>query len=204
MAADIREIRPIRRLQLTRRRHLVRRIAGQHLINSRRVIKQPIRRVTHRSNQSSLVERLRHHRHVLADMRPFDLGWNRLKFAAYVRRRIRLRIPNVDMRRPALQKDHDHALRLAETPRTRILAGGGALVGRRRLLGQKVRQTQAHHADGPDPHQLPPRNTITVTNRTSRNRQHIFSPYQLYKNALLFNSAHSKSCARPVREPPAK
>ena len=72
------------RLQLAGRRHAVRRIAGQHLVDRRRVIEQPVRRVAHRPDQRALVQRVGHHRHRFADVRARNLRLDRLEVAANV------------------------------------------------------------------------------------------------------------------------
>ncbi len=150
----------VRRLQLARGRHLVRRIAGEHLIDGGRVIEQAVRRVAHRADQRDLVERLRHHRHVLADLRARDLRLDRLELAANIGRRIRLRIPDVDVARPALQEDHDDVPGLAEAARAFVLLR--EIVRQRRLLRQEeARQMQSDQPERTDAHQLAPRGTFT-------------------------------------------
>ena len=126
------KIRRTGRLQLARGRDAVGRIAGEHLVNRRGVIEQAVGRVAHRADQRGLVERVGHHRHVLADMGAGDLGGNRLEFAADVGRRIGLGIPDIDVARPALQEDHDHGFGAAEAARAIVLRRGlGASSARR-------------------------------------------------------------------------
>ena len=74
VAARGREVGGARRLELARGRHAVRRIAGEHLVDRRGVVEQAVRRVAHRADERGLVERVGHHRHVLADVRAGDLG----------------------------------------------------------------------------------------------------------------------------------
>ena len=159
------------RLELAGWRHFVGRVTGQHLINRRGVVEQAVGRVAHRTNQRGLVQMLRHHRHVLADPRAGDSGLDRLEVSANVRRRIGLGIPDVDMRRPALQENHHHALGRLPAARAGVFAGQGGGVG---LVApeEEVRKTQAHHADGADAEQFAPGGSLAVATAMSGKIQH--------------------------------
>ena len=114
---------------------------------------------------------LRHHRHVLADPGAGDLGLDRLELPANVRRRIGLGIPDVDVRRPALQEDHHHVLGRLPAARAGVFAGRGGGAG---LVApeEEVRKTQAHHADGADAQQFAPRGSFAVAAAMSGKIQH--------------------------------
>ena len=128
VAADIREILGTGRFQLAGRTYLVRRIAGQHLVNSRRVVEQSHRRVAHRSDQGSFVEDLRELRQELRYLHARELGIDRLENAADLVGNIILWIPEIKVTGTSLKIEQDKALGLAE-PRsaTDALVGGGLL-----------------------------------------------------------------------------
>src|SRR4051812_24819859 len=93
---------------------------------------------------------------MFADMSAWDLGWDAFEIAADVGGRIRFGIPDVDVTGAALQEDHDHGLRAAETARPFVLR-----CGLRGLLPrQKVREIQTEHSDGPGAQEFAPRGTF--------------------------------------------
>jgi hypothetical protein len=132
------------------------------------VIEQPVRRVAHRPDQGGLIERLRHHRHVLADMGARNLGGERLELAADVARSIGLRIPDIDVAGPALQENHDHRFRGAEPPRPFKLRGGDCIL----LHRQEVREIQSEQSDGPRAQKLAARGTFAGVTPAAWNNEH--------------------------------
>ena len=160
------------RLELAGGGDLGRLVTRQHLIDGGSVIEQPGRRVAHRTDQRALVDRVRQHRHRLAEVDAGNLRLDLLEFPAHVRGRIRLGIPYVDMRRAALQEEHDDRLGGTEAGRAVIAPRAGrspSLV----LQPQHVLQRQSEQAERTDLHQIPACRTIAESSEvTIRNCEH--------------------------------
>ena len=117
----------------------------------------------------TLVERVRHHRHRLADVRARNLGLDRLELAANVRGRIRLRIPDIDVARPALQEDEDHGLGAAESARAFELRIGRA---RSSATRRNCARFSPSNSERPDAQQFAPRWSFAVAACTAGNNEH--------------------------------
>ena len=174
VAAEVREIFGIRRLQLTGGAHLIRRVARHDLVDRSRVIEEPIGRVAHRVDHGELVIHLRQLRQNLRKMMPRHLGRNRFESTAHLVRHILLRVPEIQMARTALKVDHQHMLRLppARTPcRCRARRG--------RLRTEHVIQRQPHHPSPTDAQDITATETqvgITqIFSELARNTKHRMS-----------------------------
>ena len=161
LTAEMREIVRRGRLELTGRRYAVGRVTGHHLVNRGRVIEQPCGRVAHRANQRCFVQLLRQQRH---DLRNIDSGndsFDRLEVATDIRRRVRLRVPNVDVAWSALQENQEHRLGFAPT--------GPAFAVRHRvrvhLQAQYVGKAQAEEARAAHAQKLASRESVTSAAR---------------------------------------
>ena len=174
VAAEVREIFGIRRLQLTGGAHLIRRVARHDLVDRSRVIEEPIRRIAHRIDHRELVIHLRQLRQDFREMMPRHLGRNRFESTAHLVRHILFRVPEIQMARTALEIDHQHMLGLspARTP-------CGCRTRRGRLSTEHVIQRQPHHPSPTDAQDITATETqvgITqIFSELARNTKHRMS-----------------------------
>ena len=145
------------RLELAGRADLVGRVAGQHLVDGRRVVEQADRRIAHRADQRHLVVDLGELRQQLGELDAGQLGVDRLEDAADVVRNVVLGVPQVEVAGAALEVEEDDALGLAEAG-----AAVGGVLGRCRLLqAEEVGQAEAEHGRAADAQQFAAGDAVT-------------------------------------------
>ncbi len=194
VAAEVGEILRTRRLQLTRRRNLVRRVTGQHHVDRRRVIEQSDRSVTHRSDHRELVVLSRQLRHVLGELNTRQLRGDRLEHTLDVVRNVRLRVPQVQVTRTTLQVQHDHVLRLAES-RTAV---SGTLGRHHVLQSQHLGKTQAQRRRTAHPQNVATRNAVAqITTAMSGDSQHLASPRRSHAPLRCLDRSKYRHMCRP-------
>ena len=91
------------------------------------MIEKPYGRVTHRPNQRRFIHLLGQTRHNLAELDTRNFGANCLEITPDIRRRIRFRIPDVDVTWPPLKIENNH--RFGASPSIFGLPGSGARSG---------------------------------------------------------------------------
>src|SRR6185503_12768565 len=101
------------RFELAGRRYAVRGVAGHHLVVSGGMIEQTGRRVAHGADERGLVYLLSELRHDFTEPDAWHIRFYLLELAAHVRRRVRFRVPDVDVARSALQEDEENLFSLA-------------------------------------------------------------------------------------------
>ena len=82
----------------------IRGLGRKRALNTRGNLGVLVTRADERADDGELVHHLRDVGHQFADLDAGDFGLDRLKLAAHVGRRVRLRIPDVDVARSALQE----------------------------------------------------------------------------------------------------
>src|SRR5205823_7420741 len=120
------------------------------------------------ADERALVHLLREQRHRLRERDAWHVGLDRLELAADVGRRIRLRIPDVDVARAALEVDQDH--RFGGVPA--VLGTLRRRVRRSFAGGQELRQAKPQQRRSPYLKQLAPRYAVAQPSPTTRYRQH--------------------------------
>src|SRR5579864_7717963 len=110
---------------------------------------------------------------MLVDLDTRDVGLDRLKGTADLRRRVRLRVPGVDVAWPAALPNEDYRLRRG--------LGGGAILPRRRLRLQheQVRHAQpAHDTEHSHLEEIPAIEALAIahTELTLRHLRHLSQP----------------------------
>ncbi len=117
------------------------------------MVEQAIGRIAHRANKRVLVRDLRHLGEDLGDVDARHVRVDGLEGASDLLRGVVLRIPEVEVARPALEIHEDHALGLAPAG----TAGQAAGVVRRGGLHLEHRaERQAEQARGTDPEDVAP------------------------------------------------
>jgi len=159
LAAEVREVARRRRLKLSRRADRVGLPAGHHLVDRRRVVEQPDRRVAHRADQRRAVDHLRQPRQQLGEPNSGQARIDRAEGAGDALRHVRLRVPQVEMARPALEVEQDDAAGPAKTGamvRVLLRHGVGAL-----LEIQEIGQRETEHRGAADTQQLTAGHAVT-------------------------------------------
>jgi hypothetical protein len=91
----------------------------------------------------------------------WNLRLDRLELAADIVGRVGLRVPDIDMARPALEEDQDDLFGAAEARRALVLLGRLLHFGARFEL-QERRQAETEQPRAPDAHKLPAGNAVTI------------------------------------------
>ena len=129
------------------RRHLVEerprlRMPGQDVMSGHEVVVFPMRQ---RPHHRVLVGPRRQPRQMLADHEPGNARGNGPKFAANLRRRIRLRVEHIEMARRAGEKNEDHRLRRPRGRRGALRRHGPLSQQRRQAHPEQARVADLQH-----------------------------------------------------------
>src|SRR2546422_6957973 len=153
------------RLELPGRRDLVRRVAGQHLVDRGGVIEQALRRIAHGPDQGVLACGFGEEGHRLTQSNAVDAALDGLELAANVGGRLGLGVPDVQVARAALKEAEDYGLGSAEAlgPVKRRPRGPGL---QSKVLGQ-AQPEQARRADAKE---LTTRETVAKLTHGAGNR----------------------------------
>src|SRR5882672_3005035 len=130
---------------------------------------------------------------VLADVDSGHVRGDRMELTADFFRRVGFQIPGFEVRRPAIIKDQDAGLRLAESA-----AGGSCLSGAAQgARAQPIGPQQSGEAQTSNAEQLTPVKAVAKSNAAATNRKHSVLPLALVPRIHRFGFAGEREPMNP-------